>query len=183
MHPRYGSQVMSGGVSDPVVFLDIDGPLIPLRARPLRHEPGHHRAAARASDERGNPLLDRLDPNDGLRLLALDCQLVWATSWMAEANEVISPLLGLPDLDVVEWPDVDEQLEPGLHWKTVALTRWADQRPFVWLDDEIADVDRRWVAAHHSRRALLHRVDPGVGLTDADFAAVRRWLTATDRSA
>jgi hypothetical protein len=44
------------------------------------------------------------------------------------------------------------------------------------LDDEITDVDRRWVAAHHPGRALLHRVDPYVGLTDADVTAIRQWL-------
>lgn len=42
-------------------------------------------------------------------------------------------------------------------------------RPFVWLDDEVTDADRRWVKAHHPGRALLHRIDPYVGLTDADF--------------
>jgi hypothetical protein len=43
--------------------------------------------------------------------------------------------------------------------------RWAAGRPFVWLDDEIEDVGRRWVSDHHSGRALLYRVDPYVGLT------------------
>jgi hypothetical protein len=42
----------------------------------------------------GNPLIDRLDPADGRRLLALGCHLVWATSWMSDANEVIGPRLG-----------------------------------------------------------------------------------------
>ncbi|MGW3294609.1 hypothetical protein ACWC9S_11620 [Streptomyces xiamenensis] len=51
-------------------------------------------------------------------------------------------------------------------------------RPFVWLDDEITGRDREWVAAHHPGRALLHRVDAGVGLTAADFADVGAWLRA-----
>src|SRR4051812_2419606 len=33
----------------------------------------------------GNPLVHRLDPADGHRLLGLGCHLVWATTWMAEA--------------------------------------------------------------------------------------------------
>ena len=109
-------------------------------------------------------------------MLALGCELVWATTWMVEANEVISPRLGLPELPVVEWPDSDEDPQRGLHWKTSFLTRWAAGRPFVWLDDETTDADRQWVAAHHPGRALLHRVDPDVGLAEADFAMVRRWL-------
>jgi len=76
----------------------------------------------------------------------------------------------------VEWPDADEDPPPGLHWKTVVLATWAAGRPFVWLDDEITDADRRWVQAHHPRKALLHRVDPFIGLTDADFALIRQWL-------
>jgi hypothetical protein len=87
-----------------------------------------------AQDVPGNPLLDRLDPADGPRLLALGCRLVWATTCT-----------------------------------------------FVWLDDEIAEADRRWVRAHHPGRALLHRVDPLAGLTEADLALVRRWLPARQR--
>ena len=83
-------------MSRPYVFLDVDGPLIPFRARPRTD---------RAADPRGNPLLGRLDPQDGQRLLALGCPLVWATSWMDEANEVVAPRLGLPELPVVRWPD------------------------------------------------------------------------------
>ena len=154
----------------PLLFLDVDGPLIPFRARDT---------AAAAPDD-GNPLLGRLDPEDGRRLLALGCELVWATTWMAEANEVVSPRLGLPRLPVVEWPDDDADPRGGLHWKTAFLARWAAGRPFVWLDDEVTEIDRRWVAAHHDRPALVHRVDPFLGLTGDDFSAVRRWLrTAT----
>jgi hypothetical protein len=92
---------------------------------------------------------------------------------------VIAPRLGLPDLPVVEWPDTDDQPAPGLHWKTMFPHRRAAGRPFVWLDDELTDADRRWVAAHHPAPALLHRVDPYLGLTAADFAQVRRWLDDT----
>jgi hypothetical protein len=171
--------VMSRLVQRPFVFLDVDGPLIPLRARPVTSDRRSGGVGAAADIGSGNPLLNRLDPQDGRRLLALDCPLVWATSWMGEANEVVAPRLGLPELPVVEWPDTDDQPAPGLHWKTMFLTAWAAGRPFVWLDDELTDADRRWVAAHHPARALLHRVDPYVGLTVADFAQVRRWLGDT----
>ncbi|MET8363912.1 hypothetical protein ABZU53_10130 [Micromonospora sp. NPDC005194] len=134
-------------------------------------------AAWQPNEGAGNPLLDRLDPDDGRRLLALTCQLVWATTWMVEAIEVVSPRLGLPALPVIDWPDDDEDPAPRLHWKTVFLTQWAAGRPFVWIDDETTDADRRWVEAHHPAPALLHRVDPYRGLTDADFSVIRRWLT------
>ncbi|WP_184956736.1 HAD domain-containing protein [Paractinoplanes abujensis] len=156
-----------------MIYLDVDGTLIPFRGRRVQGAPA----------DAGNPLLDRLDPRDGARLLALGGQLVWATTWMAEANEVVAPLLGLPPLPVVEWPEGDEG--GRLHWKTVPLTRHAAGRPFVWLDDEITDADRRWVAERYPHPALLRRIDPMVGLAADDFAAVARfsarWTTRPGR--
>nr|WP_198318740.1 hypothetical protein [Pseudofrankia inefficax] len=108
-------------------------------------------------------------------------ELVWATSWMADANEYIAPRLGLPELAVVTWPepsDLDAHDErQGLHWKTRALVTWAAGRPFAWIDDEITTTDRTWVTAHHQGPALLHRVDARHGLTDTDFSTLHRWLT------
>lgn len=164
----------------PLVFLDVDGPLIPFRARPAGLRQPSAGATSRSTDMTGNPLITRLNPDDGRRLLALGCELVWATTWMGEANEVLSPRLGLPDLPVVDWPDDDEEVGRGLHWKTAFLTRWAAGRPFVWLDDEMTDTDRRWVRANHPAPALLRRVDPYTGLTGRDFAVIHRWLQEQD---
>ncbi|MFE7395081.1 hypothetical protein ACFU9K_49270, partial [Streptomyces sp. NPDC057582] len=38
-----------------------------------------------------NPLLARINPEHGPRLTALPCDLVWATTWMADANACIAP--------------------------------------------------------------------------------------------
>jgi hypothetical protein len=161
------------------VFLDVDGTLIPFRARPAEFAVVSAYAVGPADEVSGNPLLDRLDPADGHRLLALGCRLVWATTWMADANDLVAPRLGLPRLPVVDFPDDDDdEPERGVHWKTALLTRWAAGHTFVWLDDEITGADQHWVRAHHPGRALLHRVDPLVGLAEVDFASVRQWLAA-----
>ena len=49
---------------------------------------------------------------------------------------------------------------------------WAEGRPFAWIDDQITDVDRDWVRAHHDGPALLHQVDPAKGLVTEDFEAL-----------
>ncbi|OIJ95925.1 HAD domain-containing protein [Streptomyces monashensis] len=158
---------MTDAAERSILFLDVDGPLIPFGAS----------YASSTSVDQGNPLLNRLDPGIGPRLLALGCRLAWATTWMEEANEVVAPRLGLPKLPVVEWPDTGADEGPrGLHWKTRPLVEWADGRPFIWVDDEISAMDRVWVAAQHPGPSLLHRVDPAKGLVEADFSALAEWL-------
>lgn len=161
---------MPGFEDRPLLFLDVDGPLIPfgVAVPPTAAEP--------ALDD-AHPLLARLVPEHGRLLAALPCELVWATTWMDDANEVIAPRLGLPRLPVLDWPDEDEP-DDGLHWKTRGLVAWAAGRDFVWVDDELTARDQAWVDANHPGRALLHRVDPRRGLATEDFAAVHDWLAA-----
>ncbi|MDF3144002.1 MULTISPECIES: HAD domain-containing protein [unclassified Streptomyces] len=166
---------MTSAPERPLLFLDVDGPLIPFGS-PSGH-PQVATAAAAAPADQGNPLLTRLDPGIGARLMALGCPLVWATTWMDEANEAVAPRIGLPPLPVVEWLDTGAAEGPrGLHWKTRSLVEWANGRPFIWVDDEISGTDRQWVAGSHPGPSLLHRVDPVKGLTEADFTTLATWL-------
>lgn len=178
-------RVVHGSAQRPLLFLDVDGPLIPFGAPPPEYPDGHptYRTRPGGPGAASNPLLDRIDPRHGARLAALPCDLVWATTWMDDANECVAPRIGLPPMAVVVWPEpceADERDGPGgMHWKTRALVGWAAGRAFAWVDDEITDVDRAWVAAHHPGRALLHRVDPRRGLTDADYAVLRAWFPSS----
>lgn len=145
----------------PLVFIDVDGTLLPFGA---------------AGDY---PNFRQMDRRHGSRLLALGAELWWATAWMHEANDAIGPLLGLPELPVVDLPAWDDDfVDDRLCWKTTTLVAHAAGRPFVWLDDEPTDADDEYVAAHHAGPALLYRTDPDVGLTEADFDAVADWLRA-----
>lgn len=158
----------------PLLFLDVDGPLLPFGGDP---QPGSRRAVA-------GPHLARLRPDTGLRLAALPCTLVWATTWQQDANTEIAPRIGLPHLQVVNWPEPVQAHESedrwlGLCWKTRTLVDWAAGRPFAWVDDEITGADRDWVSEHHRGPALLHWVQASRGLAGHDFAVLDAWLRET----
>jgi HAD domain in Swiss Army Knife RNA repair proteins len=164
---------MTDRAEHPLLFLDVDGPLLPF-GEDTHREPRHAAPDSHSA---------RLTPQTGLRLGALPCTLVWATTWEDEANTEIAPRIGLPTLPVVNWPDSSDEHDRqdqwfGLCWKTRTLVNWAAGRSFAWVDDEITDADRDWVSAHHHGQALLHHVQSSRGLTDEDFTALDQWLRA-----
>ncbi|WP_228824808.1 hypothetical protein [Nocardia blacklockiae] len=128
-----------------------------------------------------NPALSALNPDLGDRLLALDCDLMWATGWGENANHVLVPVLGLPVLPVITLPEYPggDHYEDELHWKTRTLVATAASRPFIWVDDEIRQQDRTWVVDNHPAPALLHRIDGASGLLDVDFTTTTDWMRAS----
>jgi hypothetical protein len=165
--------VSHDGLVQPILFLDVDGVFIPYGATEAVPDSA---LVALAGPEPDDELLARIDAGHGPRLAALGCELVWATGWEDEANDEISPRLGLPSLPVVAWT-LGEMWRPGgVHWKTHDILHWASGRPFVWVDDEIGPADRESVEALHPAPALLLRVDPHVGLTKTEIEVIGNWL-------
>jgi hypothetical protein len=166
------------GAPRPILFLDIDGTLLPFGGPGMPAVPETPEVWTASS----NPYLARIDRSLGSLLTGLGCDLVWATAWMDDANAVIAPLLGLPRLPVADLPAYSGDLgEDRLQWKTKALVRIADGRPFVWVDDVIGEADRSFVDGEHGGRALLHKVDSGVGVTADDLGVVGEWVRGLER--
>lgn len=164
----------------PLLFLDVDGPLNPYAAKPHRRPAGYTTHRMRPTgwqDPWRKPLRVWLRPDHGSHLIALPFDLVWATTWGVEANEWIAPHVGLPDLPFVEWPELHARRDDGTYFKTHDLVKYAAGRPFAWVDDEIGDKDRAYVTANHPGPALLHHVDPRLGLLDDDFHALHVWAS------
>ncbi|MEV5510002.1 hypothetical protein [Streptomyces orinoci] len=157
----------------PLLFLDVDGPLNPYAAQPEQCPKGF--ITLRVGERPGTrqPPHLWLNPDHGQSLLRLGFELCWATTWMEEANHWIGPALGLPQLPWVDFGDSLLRERPdGVHWKTEPLLRYANGRPFAWVDDEQSDLDHAYVAAHHPSPALLHHVNPRIGLRQDDFLAL-----------
>jgi hypothetical protein len=89
----------------------------------------------------------RLRLDAGPRLAELPCTLVWATTWLADANTEIAPRLGLPDLPVVAGPEPTGAQERedqwfGLCWtllRSIDASRGLTDQDFAalsaWLRD------------------------------------------------
>ncbi|MFC9624680.1 hypothetical protein ACFTXM_33515 [Streptomyces sp. NPDC056930] len=169
-----------GGDSRPLLFLDVDGPLNPYDAAPHKRPEGYSTHRMRPTGWENpwtKPLRVWLNHDHGAQLLSLPYELVWATTWRAEANEWIGPHLGLPALPFVDWPATPET-DVRLHWKTRALVQYAAGRPFAWVDDELGPEDREWLAVHHDAPTLLHWINPRLGLLRDDFAVLTNWATS-----
>ncbi|MFB7664323.1 HAD domain-containing protein [Kitasatospora sp. NPDC056138] len=146
----------------PLLFLDVDGVLNPARPHPEAGFDTHTLLGYRVL----------LSPRHGdwLRELSEHYRLCWATTWEDQANLHISPLLGLPELPVVHFagyvPQPDDPKVPLMDlfraFKWAPLLRFADGRPFAWIDDLIPG---RLVRNSLLRRdRLLLPVESGQGL-------------------
>lgn len=121
----------------PLLFLDVDGVLNPADPHPGTDFKAHTLLGFRV-------LLSRRH-GDWLHELARVYEICWATTWEEDANTHIAPALGLPVLPVVRFAGYKPQpgdprvrlmeLFSGAKW--APLLRYADGRPFAWLDDVI----------------------------------------------
>lgn len=170
-------------VMKPLLLIDVDGPLNPWKNKPTKRPEGYetHRLVPTGWNPR-KPLRVWLNPSHGAELLSLPFDLIWCTTWGwdNDANRLIGPAIGLPELPVLEFPVAlkyrnFERDENGVYWKTPDIVEWADGRSFVWIDDEIRSADHEYITNHHKGAAMAHQVDPARGLTTENFEILRAW--------
>lgn len=158
----------------PLLLIDVDGPLNPWaksnsQSRKDKRFTRHKLLGFTVwlSEWHGEELMKLTDVYD----------LVWATTWEHDANALIAPRVGVPELPVIEFardlPSVPPV--PGLHWKVAAILKYCAGRPFVWVDDEVGAVDGVYAGQHHGAPFLMLRIDPTTGLTEEHFDSLREW--------
>jgi hypothetical protein len=158
----------------PLLLIDVDGPLNPYASSNNSLRKGR---VFRQYKLLGFKVwLTRWHGEELLKLTDV-YDLVWCTTWEHDANNLIGPRIGLPDLPVIEF-DKGWRLPTrgdGTYFKTHEVASYVRGRPFAWVDDEVSEYDERYFKDVLEVPVLLRRVDPSVGLAEGDFTALREW--------
>lgn len=99
----------------------------------------------------------------------------WCTGWGEKANEVISPLHGLPEFPVVSMDRLI--INHPVHWKFEAIVDHVGDRPYAFVDDEITIIGVLY-SEERTRQGFptLHlQIDCAKGLTDDHVERLIEW--------
>jgi hypothetical protein len=177
----------------PYLLLDIDGVLIPFPGDDASTPATHTRHLVRTADV-PDPFNVWLNPDHGKLILdAIRTGLVrpiWCTSWRFDARRIIAPLLGLPDFDHIELPNlpITTSHPDGYLWKRNHVADWLATAPAVWIDDDFTPLDHQWAADRTAfgNPTLLIQPDPHAGVQPEHIMAAPEWaagLTAVKEAA
>jgi hypothetical protein len=111
----------------PILFLDVDGVIntvIPNEETGQELEcEGFRICIPKLTKER----IERLQEH---------FEMVWCTTWRAMANKHFNPLWGWEDWPVVGWGAISGSRDCVRNMKLPALVEFAEDRPWVFVDDD-----------------------------------------------
>jgi hypothetical protein len=170
---------------EPVLALDVDGTLAadPRAAgseqalRELGYQPRHYRGPGPdQAPVSGTVWLNPQHASWLRELLDRGMHPAWATSWGQRAADWIAPQLDLPPMPVVEVADA----APAWGWsaKQAPISRWAGDRPLVWIDDTFGGKEFGWAEdrTDDGIPTLLIHTHPGLGIQRHHINQIHAWL-------
>jgi hypothetical protein len=162
---------VSDGRVRPLLLLDIDGVLLPVRDNtvPGGYYPpsGDFRKVSLEHWDTGETHRIWISPVNAARLRRLGehFEIVWATGWNQHANEIIAPLHELTDLPVIELARSEDLRALQTSWKLPAVINYVTDQPCVWIDDHVRGDVEEWARAREAPTLVL-RANHRAGLTD-----------------
>lgn len=168
-------------MTKPLLLLDVDGPLNPYGAKPTQRPDGYTTRHVRTGADGWHwaqsgkrSIRVWLNPAHGPMLLALThlVDLAWATTWEHSANRLVAPVVGLPQLPVIEFPSRGP-FPFGQIWKRDAVEAYVGERAFAWLDDDFEPGDFEWAKTRTEDGipTLLLHISLGIRQQDVDRVA------------
>lgn len=105
--------------------------------------------------------------------------IVWATMWTHNANELIAPIMGIGPFPVIDHNDIPEWVDDsklrgidGL--KIATIDPFVGDRPFAWIDDDISAVARKWAGERNAPTKLV-KPNPTYGLQRDHIDQLIEW--------
>lgn len=173
----------------PVLLIDVDGVVNAFSRKPTKLETHGYRRTAATVTVRGEEVDRELVLHDAnlelLKGMDEDFDLVWCSSWNEQANTVLAPIIGFPELPILRVGDKPAHKiydEDRVLWKTPKVMQAFSEggeyygRQFAWLDDSTRRVDRNCVdevfSPDHHRLTLIQS---NMGFTDFHRRACMAW--------
>jgi len=165
----------------PIFLADVDGVL-----NAFRHRPGPGQPQYKWRRIQGYKIFFRPEWVEWVDGLVAVSDEYWASMWHSAAVDHFAPRTGIGtgigryiDFDFHHERALGERTGGGVGpYKHPGIVATVGDRPFVWIDDDIAEWQHHWAAQRNAGGipTLLIQPDPAVGLTEEHVALAHQFL-------